>query len=90
MSDLNALYGAYETKHNFKPGDRVKWKAGLKDRPFPDYGEPAVILEVIIGQKWDSGSSVPSPSPIQARIGAVGEGGSLDSVVVDIQRIEPA
>src|SRR5271163_3672969 len=33
--------------HNFTEGQIVKWKRGLKNRRFPDYGEPAIVTAVL-------------------------------------------
>lgn len=36
----------YQEKETFQPGDLVVWKEGMKDRAFPDYNEPIVVLEI--------------------------------------------
>ncbi|MDO5290066.1 MAG: hypothetical protein Q4F13_10610 [Pseudomonadota bacterium] len=33
--------------HAFAPGDLVTWKPGLKNRQLPQYGEPAIVLQVL-------------------------------------------
>jgi hypothetical protein len=47
--------------HDLKPGDFVEWKPGLKNRKRPNYGEAAVVVEVlekpIVNTKFDSASS---------------------------------
>ena len=35
----------------FKPGDLVTWKAQLKNRRFPSYGRPAVVIETVAERK---------------------------------------
>jgi hypothetical protein len=39
---LKELAGRIGELHSFTTGQFVKWKAGLKNRKFPDYGEPAI------------------------------------------------
>lgn len=31
----------------FAPGQIVRWKSGMKNRKFPAYGEPVIIMEVL-------------------------------------------
>jgi hypothetical protein len=49
--DLSAVllerYRLLNQRHAFKPGDRVCWKPGLRNRRLPAYGTPAVVLEVL-------------------------------------------
>jgi len=50
MSEKHALVKAFEKfseKHEFKPGDLVTWKPGMKNRTVPKLGEPAVVVEVL-------------------------------------------
>ncbi len=35
------------TKHSFKPNQLVRWKEGLKNKPVPEYNEPAIIWEIL-------------------------------------------
>lgn len=35
------------TIHQFKVGDLVTWKAGMKRGKFPAYGEPAIVTEIL-------------------------------------------
>lgn len=38
---------AYNVRHNFEVGQLVMWKDGLKNRVRPDYGQPAIVVEVL-------------------------------------------
>ncbi len=44
---LRTLYEAARQQHAFAPGDLVQWKDGLKNRLRPDYGQPAVVIELL-------------------------------------------
>ena len=44
---LRERYRLFKRRHDFAPGDLVTWKAGLKHKRFPRYGQPAVVLEVL-------------------------------------------
>lgn len=36
-----------QEKNSFQPGDIVYWKDGMKNRKFPESGEPAIVVEVL-------------------------------------------
>jgi hypothetical protein len=36
----------YHETETFKPGDLVAWKPGMKNKKYPAYDEPIVVLEV--------------------------------------------
>lgn len=44
---LQERWQSFHTAHTFKPGDLVSWKPGLRNRRFPRYGAPAIVLEVL-------------------------------------------
>lgn len=44
---LQERFQSITTHHSFQPGDLVCWKPGLRNRHFPQYGVPAVVLEVL-------------------------------------------
>lgn len=44
---LKKLKNLYETKYEFAVGDLIKWKSQLKNKKFPDYNEPVIILEIL-------------------------------------------
>ena len=46
--------------NNFATGSKgqfVKWKPGLKNRKFPDYGEPAIVTAVLPSAIFDPGTA---------------------------------
>lgn len=44
---LEELASRLDQFRAFAKGQFVKWKPGLKNRKFPDYGEPAVVTGVL-------------------------------------------
>lgn len=44
---LRAVKALFQLEYIFSPGDMVVWKDGLKHAMGPQYGEPAVIMEVL-------------------------------------------
>jgi hypothetical protein len=51
---LRERFAVLNAKHQFAPGDLVTWKAGLKNRRVPRYGEPAVVVSVLDAPVLDS------------------------------------
>ncbi len=51
---LHERFVSMNHAHAFVAGDLVTWKAGLKNRRLPKYGEPAVILEVLDAPVFDT------------------------------------
>ena len=43
---LKELTARLDQRHDFVKGEFVVWKAGLKNRTTPDYGEPAIVTGV--------------------------------------------
>ena len=41
---ITALRNAYTERNEFKPGDLVEWKPGLRNKKAPDYGQPCVVM----------------------------------------------
>jgi hypothetical protein len=57
----------------FKPGDIVTWKTGLKNKRFPGYGMPAVVIETDDGALADEPDSA-SPrfrEPVDLALGII-------------------
>jgi hypothetical protein len=54
---LKELAERLDQFHSFANGQFVKWKAGLKNRKFPDYGEPAIVTAILPSAIFDPGES---------------------------------
>jgi hypothetical protein len=59
---LRELAGRMDRLHNFTKGQFVKWKPGLKNRKFPEYGEPAIVTAILSNPTFDP-SEVTAGSP---------------------------
>ncbi|MGA2967338.1 MAG: hypothetical protein ABSD64_14095 [Terriglobales bacterium] len=47
VEQLRNLFGSLNRSVDFRPGDIVKWKPGLKNKTRPQYGEPVIVAEVL-------------------------------------------
>lgn len=54
---LKELSERLDEFHSFTKGQFVKWKPGLKNRKFPDYGEPAIVTAVLPSAIFDPGEA---------------------------------
>jgi len=52
---LVELFDRMRQRHAFEVGQLVKWKAGLKNRKFADYGEPAIVTAILPIPIFDPG-----------------------------------
>ena len=50
---LRELYRRLSVRHEFRPGQLVRWKPGLKYRAYPHYDEPAVVVRVLPQPVYD-------------------------------------
>ena len=44
---LHERYQLLMQPHRFNPGELVTWKPGLKNKRYPRYGRPSVVIEVL-------------------------------------------
>ena len=81
-----------DAPHSFTKGQIVIWKPGLKNRAFPDYGEPAIVTAVLPTPLFDPGeASAASPyfqEPLTLVIGTF-QDDDLVEFRVDGRRFEP-
>lgn len=54
LQALTDRYTALQQHNDFKPGDLVGWKPGLRNRRFPQQDKPAIVLEIISNPVFDS------------------------------------
>lgn len=50
-----------QNKHNFKPGDLITWKEGMRFKKFPEEGYPAIVIEVLDEPIMDTHSEPSGP-----------------------------
>ncbi|WP_421215985.1 hypothetical protein [Aeromonas enteropelogenes] len=76
----------------FEVGQLIEWKPDLKDKRFPQYGEPAVVLAVLaepVNEAGDDTSSQYSCSVNDIIIGVKAPGGDFAHYYADSRRWQP-
>jgi hypothetical protein len=51
---IKELFDRLHKPNRFTKGQFVKWKPGLRNKTFPDYGEPAIVMVVLAEPIFDS------------------------------------
>jgi hypothetical protein len=78
--------------YTFEKGQLIRWKPNLKNRNFPEYGEPVIITSVLKEAVFDpSETSAASPyfrEPLTLVVGRIADGDFLE-YHVDGRRFEP-
>lgn len=89
---LKTLTDRLDHVHTFTKGQFVKWKPGLKNRKFPEYGEPAIVRGVFSNPVFDPNEiSAASPyfqEPLTIIVGLYQDDDFLE-FRVDGRRFEP-
>ncbi len=83
----------FNEKYDFKPGDLVVWKKGMKNKARPAYDEPAIVMEVLKeplkdGEEQNSGSPYFN-EPLDLILGISDEDGDFLIFHYDKRRFEP-
>jgi len=92
---LTGLSVALDKPHVFEKGQLVRWKAGLRNRTFPAYNEPAVVREVLAAPVYDGCATARcagSPyfgEPLSLVLGIVDPDGDFVELRYDARRFEP-
>ena len=87
-SDIVTRRASYEARCEFKPGDLVEWKPGLKNKNAPDYGQPCVVMEVLPGYRnleQDTGTPY-HREPLDLAVGMIYKNGDFVSFHFDSAR----
>lgn len=82
----------YDKKYNFKKGELVIWKNGLKNKKVPDYGVPAVVIEVYEEPIIDEDAPLASPyykEKLTLKLAILDEDNELFTFHYDGNRFEP-
>jgi len=89
---LSELANRLDHHNIFAKGQFVRWKPGLKNRKFPDYGEPCIIMAVlptpIFDTSEDGAASCYFQEPLNLVIGLMREDDLLE-FRMDGRRFEP-
>jgi hypothetical protein len=88
---VKELFDRLNEPNRFVKGKFVKWKAGLRNKAFPDYGEAAIVMAVLAEAIFDpSENSAASPyfrEPLTIVIGTYADD-DLVEFYVDGRRFE--
>lgn len=77
-SALQQRFTALSCSEPLRPGDMVIWKEGLRNRQWPSYGKPAVVIEVFDPPVFDAEKNSGSPyfrEPLNIALGVFIEDG---------------
>lgn len=94
-SRLAEIASRFDETHAFVKGQFVRWKPGLKNRKLPDYGEPAIVREVLSTPLFDpceEAACTGSPyfgEPLTLVLGTLDPEGDLLEFRYDGRRFEP-
>lgn len=93
---LRERFDSLTQPHAFAPGDLVTWKPGLKNKRFPRYGLPAVVIEVLetpVFDRDDEAGSTYFREPLDLVLGLIWDSnpgrGELVTFYYDQRRFQP-
>lgn len=79
----------YMLAHSFSIGELIQWKHGMKNCKWPEYGEPIVVIEKILGQRNEAETIENHKfEPMDIRCGVVRDG-TFEGLWYDSKRFEP-
>ena len=81
-----------DEKHIFTKGQIIKWKSGLKNTKFPQYGEPVIVRKVMDIPLRSSTEETGSPyfcDQLNIIIGTLDDEGDFFEFHADGRRYEP-
>ena len=89
---LRVALQALQSKNDFKVGQLVKWKPGLRNKKRPNYGEPAIVVGLLETPVMDTSSTSGSAyfrEPLDMQLGLLDREGDLAVYYADRRRFEP-
>lgn len=90
---LKELAESYNTENNFKVGDAVKWKDGLKNRRRPRYKELLIVVKVLDDPIYEEERSSLSPyfrEKLDIILGLIDDDDDFYTLYYDSNRLTPA
>lgn len=88
-NDLRLRFDEFSKVEDFKPGDLVMWKDGMKTKSNPLYGEPAIVTIALANPVYDEeqgAGSVYFREPLTLVLGIFEEDGTFTELHVDSRR----
>ena len=92
IEKLKQMGSLFIQEHDFKKGDIVMWKEGLKNKIRPAYGEPCVILEILEVPTFDAERDSGTPyfnEPLTLVLGMIDEDDDFVVLHYDRRRFQP-
>jgi hypothetical protein len=92
VKQLQESYDSFLQNHDFKKGELVKWKRGLKNRKFPEENQPAIVTELLDEPIINSESNSGTPyfrEPLNIALGIIDRDGDFLIFHYDKRRFEP-
>ena len=92
IKKLQSLKAEYEKEYNFKVGDLICWKKGLKNKKVPEYTEPVIIIEMLEKPIFDNEEEAGSPyfkEPLNIKVGMLDADEEFLIFHYDKNRFEP-
>jgi hypothetical protein len=89
---LRRAHEQWNRKHDFKTGQLVKWKKGLRNKKSPGEGEPAIVMEVLPVPVCDQSNGAGTAyfrENLDVILGVLDGEGDLVSFHFDSRRFEP-
>jgi hypothetical protein len=90
---LRSVHSSYAQSHEFQPGQLVRWKPRLRNRRLPEYGETAIVIDVLDTPVLNIAEPADSPyyrERLGLVLGVFDGAGDLVCFHFDAQRFEPA
>ena len=91
INHLKSLVETYTQTENFKVGDIVQWKSGLKNKKRPQYDEPCIVIEVLTDPIFDKEAPIASPyynEKLDLKLGILDADGDFLTFHYDKNRFE--
>jgi hypothetical protein len=92
IDNLQKTYKSLLIKYEYKPGQLIKWKKGLRNRALPKENQPAIVIEalkeVLIENERDTGSTY-YREPLDIILGLIDSTGHMITFHYDSRRFEP-
>lgn len=76
-----------QTPESFTPGTLVQWKTFLKGAEYPEYGSPAVVVELVENPRAVDEDGDPVPHPVDVFIGYLDGRQDLQIVATHSRRL---
>lgn len=93
---LHERYQSFAHRYAFVPGDLVTWKPGLRNRRSPQYGQPAVVIEMLeapVRDREEDAGSTYFREPLDLVLGLIWDRnpgrGELVTFHYDSRRFQP-